>query len=223
MSYTVNKISFYLSHMHTDICYCCVSELSGFWSCWFDFICKASVERWVTSGEPQRRERDEMCETGRVRQEWSWWLRVFWWEVTCVWDRVGRWLWFCVAGSSFSEVSVCLAVCQESVGGRLVHSEIHSAAVGGRLPFTVWFKTSWQFSLTILIVPQLQSSIYFHLFYCIESHLNASSLPYRSNYTVPLYVSKARSCSDVCVCESRCTIVLTAPLFLSVSCTLWLQ
>ncbi len=73
-----------------------------FWSCWFDFICKASGERWVTA-ESRRAEEGEMCETGTDERKTG----VFWWEVTCVCLGWGLPLWALVLWSEcvFGSVS----------------------------------------------------------------------------------------------------------------------
>lgn len=81
------------------------------------------------------------------------------------------------------------------------------------------------FSLSVLLLSSLLSfNLFCFLISFFTSSLLFSLLIQRDVIALTsVYVPKSRSCSDVCACVSRCTIVVTAPLFSSVSCTLQLQ
>lgn len=114
-------------------------------------------------------EEGETCETGTDGEEDRNGVGVLMGsDMACVWDGAGRcWLWFWAAGGWFSEVSACLAVCQEPVGGRSRSfrnalcccgwpTSIHSLIQN----LSEYRNTHTEFSVMMLFVSQLQSSIY---------------------------------------------------------------
>lgn len=205
-SCTVSRMHLFLSfsRAHRRLLLVCVRAGRLWASGHVDFT--SSVKRLATDespAEPQRRG-EGWVRQGETERKTG---LVFWWELTCVWDRVRRWLWFCVAGSSFSEVSVCLAVCQEPVGGRLVHSEIHSADVGGRLPFTRHKNQESDCTQTHTATHRVQQDDEWttikHLLSSFLLHRVSSQLFFSSLFSLfssLLYVSKKLEAVLMCVC-----------------------
>lgn len=217
----------HLSHVHTQISVIVVCQN---WVASGHVDLTSSVKRLSNDESPaeSRRggERDEMCETGRGRQEWSWcptacvlmgsdvrlgqgwpsalvlcgWRLIFWSER--VFGSVSR-----VSRRETRSFRNPLCCCGWPATIHSLIQDLFELDCSAR-----WYWLCHNYNQAFIFI------------FFIASSLNSRSLLFHTGAIIQCMCLMLEAVQMyVCVCVSRCTIVLTAPLFLSVSCTLWLQ